>query len=145
MSDTSISLHSGLPLSFFNDQEWILPCPDLTSLLASRDPTATDLVTLFTMKDELFQVCRRMSEFCSVINLAADSSQLITTQNFFKSMFSIVYPLFRMQFEPQSSDEAIRLALLALSSSVFLPWRQLGLSYHYLRSQLKACHLQIDS
>lgn len=96
------------------------------------------------MNDELSKVWRRMCEFCSVINLAADSGQLITTQVFLQSMTSIVYPLLRMQFEPHSNDEAIRLTLLALSSSVFLPWRQLGLSYPYLRSQLQACLLQLS-
>lgn len=85
-----------------------------------------------------------MSEFCSVINLAADSGELITTQIFLQSMTSIVYPLLGMQFQAGSIDEAIRLTLLAFLSSVFLPWRQLGLSYPHLSSQLKACLLQLD-
>lgn len=99
----------------------------------------------FSMNTELSQVWRRMSEFCSVINLAADSGQLITTQIFLQSMASVVYPLLHIKFESHSNDEAIRLTLLALSSSVFLPWRQLGLSYPYLKSQLKACLLQLDT
>jgi hypothetical protein len=85
-----------------------------------------------------------MSEFCSVLNLAADSGQLITTQIFLQSMASIVYPLLGMQFQTSSVHEAIRLTLLAFSSSLFLPWKQLGLSYPYVRSQLKACLLLLD-
>lgn len=96
------------------------------------------------MNNELVQFWKRMSEFCSVINLAADSGELITTQIFLQSMTSIVYPLLGMQFQAGSIDEAIRLTLLAFLSSVFLPWRQLGLSYPHLSSQLKACLLQLD-
>lgn len=55
-----------------------------------------------------------------------------------QSMASIVYLLLSIQFQPSSIGEAIRLALLAFSSSIFLPSRQLGLSYP------KACLLQLD-
>lgn len=96
------------------------------------------------MNAELSQIWKRMSEFCSVINFAVESDQLITTQIFLQSTASIVYPLMGMQFRTSSVDEAIRLALLAFSSSLFLPWKQLGLSYPHLRSQLKACLLRLD-
>jgi hypothetical protein len=143
-SDISITLASGPTPTFSNSQEPNLPYPDLALLVAGRDLTETDPIPLINMNNELAQVWKRMSEFCSVINLAADSGQLITTQVFLQSMASIVYPLLSMQFQTSSSNEAIRLCLLAFSSSVFLPWRQLGLPYPHLRSQLKTCLLQLD-
>ncbi|KAF3401055.1 hypothetical protein DPV78_005325 [Talaromyces pinophilus] len=143
-SDISISLHSGLTPTFFNDKAVILPYPDLASFLSSQGVAETNSIALFDINAELFQVWKRMSEFCSVINIAADSGQLITTQIFLQSMASIVYPLLGMQFQTSSVHEAIRLTLLAFSSGLFLPWKQLGLSYPYLRSQLKACLLQLD-
>jgi hypothetical protein len=143
-TDISIALYSGLTPTFFKDQESILPYPDLASLLTSRDLTEINPIPLLNMIDELAQAWKRMSEFCSVINLAADSGQLITTQIFLQSMASIVYPLLGMQFEASSSEEAILLALLAFSSSVFLPWRQLGLPYPHLGSQLETCLVQLE-
>lgn len=143
-TDISIALYSGLTRTFFNDQESILPYPDLASLLTSRDLTETNPILLLNMIDELAQAWKRMSVFCSVINLAADSGQLITTQIFLQSMASIVYPLLGMQFQAGSSNEAIRLVLLAFSSSVFLPWRQLSLPYPHLRSQLETCLVQLE-
>jgi len=80
-----------------------------------------------------------MSEFCLVINFAVDSGQRISTESFLDTMASVVYPLLDMCFEGSSSDEAIRLGLLALSCSVFLQWKQLGMSYPHFTSVFRGC------
>jgi len=43
-----------------------------------------------------------------------------------------------MNFGPGSSDEAIRLGLLAFSCSVFLQWQRLGMSYPSLTSAFRS-------
>lgn len=78
-----------------------------------------------------------MSDFCSVINLAADSERRIDVGTFLHSMTSIVYNLLDMRFESSSWDETIRLGLLGFSCTVFLPWTRLGMSYPHLNSILR--------
>lgn len=55
-------------------------------------------------------------------------------------MASVIYRLLDMTyFEGGSIEEAVRLGLLAFSSSVFLQWKQLGLSYEHLATRYRDC------
>jgi len=74
-----------------------------------------------------------------VINFAVDSEQRISTETFLDTMASVIYRLLAMRFEAGSSDEAIRLGLLAFSSSVFLQWKRLGMPYSHLTSRFRSC------
>ncbi|KAI1125894.1 hypothetical protein F5Y10DRAFT_294276 [Nemania abortiva] len=78
-----------------------------------------------------------MSDFCRVINLAAETQQRIKVDTFLHSMASIMYSLLDMHFEESSWDETIRLGLLSFSCSVFLPWSDLGTPLPHLHSILK--------
>ncbi|KAF2964604.1 hypothetical protein GQX73_g8960 [Xylaria multiplex] len=78
-----------------------------------------------------------MSDFCCVINLAAESQQRIKVETFLHSMASIMYNLLDMHFEASSWDETIRLGLLSFSSSMFLPWSHLGMSLPHLNTTLR--------
>ncbi|KAI1300918.1 hypothetical protein F5Y03DRAFT_221833 [Xylaria venustula] len=80
---------------------------------------------------------KTMSDFCSVINLAAKTDQRIDMETFLHSMASIMYNLLDMRFERSSPNETIRLGLLSFSCGVFLPWSHLGMSYRHLNSLLQ--------
>jgi hypothetical protein len=147
-----MTLYSGSKPMFFNNpltSEPLLPYPDLTLLLELRKPGPAETGSQYTdsamffdddeIDDELVRAWRVMSDFCSVINFAVDSGQRITVETFLDTMASVVYRLLDMRFEASSSDEAIRLGLLCFSCSVFLHWRQLGMSYPYLTSAFRGC------
>lgn len=80
-----------------------------------------------------------MSEFCSLINFAADSGQCISVETLRETFTSVIYRLLGTNFDPGSSDEAIRLGLLAFSCSGFLQWQSLGMSYPSLISAFRNC------
>ena len=97
------------------------------------------------MTDELAGIWKIMSEFCSVINFVADSGQCISVKTLLETIASVMYRLLGMNFDAGSSSEAIRLALLAFSCSVFLQWQLLGMSYPPLISAFRNCLATINS
>ncbi|KAK3358803.1 hypothetical protein B0T25DRAFT_599686 [Lasiosphaeria hispida] len=147
-ADLGIALHSGPKPAFFNDAHFPEPFPsypDLTPLLNLQGPFAWHpsrhslAPHVDGIDNELAQAWRTMSEFCSIINFAVDSRQLISTEGFLDTMAPVMYRLLDMAFEAGSSNEAIRLGLLAFSSSTFLQWKYLGGSYAYLSAALREC------
>ncbi|KAI0183963.1 hypothetical protein EV127DRAFT_252746 [Xylaria flabelliformis] len=86
------------------------------------------------INDQLAAAWNAMSDFCSIINLAADTERRIDVKTFLYSMASIMYNLLDMRFESTSWEETIRLGLLSFSCSVFLPWARLGILYPHLKS-----------
>lgn len=138
---------------FFNNpssRELFQPYPDLTLLLnltrhVAKYPSYNS-ATFFTGIDhELARAWKVMSDFCSVINFAADSGQRISTETLLDTMASVLYRLLDMCFEAGSSDEAIRLGLLTFSCSVFLQWRYLGMSYPYFTFMVRDCLARLQS
>ncbi|KAI0435516.1 hypothetical protein F4803DRAFT_328886 [Xylaria telfairii] len=108
----------------------------LTSLMFTHD---------IQISGQLVAAWNAMSDFCSVINLAANSEQRIDVGTFLHSMSSIMYNLLDMRFESSSPDETIRLGLLSFSCSVFLPWSRLGMPYPHLNSILRTGFANIGS
>ncbi|KAI0550662.1 hypothetical protein F4679DRAFT_583331 [Xylaria curta] len=86
------------------------------------------------INSQLAAAWNAMSDFCAVINLAADTERRIDMRTFLCSIASIMYNLLDLRFECSSWDETIRLGLLSFSCSVFLPWARLGISYPHLKS-----------
>lgn len=148
-----MALHSGSRPVFFNNpssREPFQPYPDLTSLLKLTKPVGkyspyNSVVFFDDIDEELARAWRVMSDFCSVINFAADSGQRISTETFLDTMASVVYRLLDMRFEAGSSDEAIRLGLLTFSCSVFLQWRYLGMRYPHFTSMVRDCLARLKS
>jgi hypothetical protein len=69
-----------------------------------------------------------MSQFCLLVNNATEQGcPKISEEAFLHSMGSIMYRLLHARFEPGSLDEAVRLALLAFSSPIFLHWNRVEL------------------
>ncbi|KAI8954479.1 hypothetical protein F4801DRAFT_504308 [Xylaria longipes] len=99
--------------------------------------TSLTLTHNIKIHGQLTAVWNAMSDFCSVINLAADSERRIDVRTFLRSMTSIMYNLLDMRFESSSWNETIRLGLLSFSCSVFLQWTRVGMSYPHLNSILR--------
>ncbi|KAF6233984.1 hypothetical protein HO173_007814 [Letharia columbiana] len=147
--DIGISFHSGSRPLFFNkssSQEPFLPYPDQTLLFKSmlkttvRQTQYDSEIFLRDIDDELASAWRVMAGFCLMINLAAESKNRIATETFLDTMASVIYRLLDMtHFEAGSTEEAIRLGLLAFSSSIFLQWKQLGMSYDHLATTYREC------
>ncbi|KAI1753958.1 hypothetical protein F4782DRAFT_494595 [Xylaria castorea] len=116
-------------LDIFFDQSGLDHSLNSHEFLASLMPTYN-----IEINGQLTAAWNAMSDFCSVINLAADSERRIDMRTFLRSMASIMYNLLDMRFKSSSWDETIRLGLLSFSCSVFLPWTRLGMSYPHLKS-----------
>ena len=151
--DLGIALYSGSRPLFFNNsssQEPYPPYPNLKLLLELRGPAVTgpqyQSARFFDdMADELAGIWIIMSEFCSLINFAAGSGQFISVETLLETIASVMYRLLGVKFDAGSSDEAIRLGLLAFSCSVFLQWQQLGMSYPPLISAFRNCLATMSS
>ena len=145
--DIGIALHSGSRPFFFNNsssQDSYPPRPNLKSLLklqglATTGPQDPSAGAIHEMADELAEIWEIMSEFCSVINFAADSGRCISVQTLLETVILVMYRLLGMNFDAGTSDEAIRLGLLAFSCSAFLQWQQLGMTYPPLISAFRNC------
>ena len=151
-------MHSGAKPIFFksaSSSEPRLPYPDLTLFLETRKPDLTtkgsrlaDSATCVQdveIDGELASAWMVLSDFCSVINFAAASEKRITVGIFLDTMASVMYRLLDMHFEIASSDEAIHLGLLCFSSSVFLQWQHLGMSYIHLTSRFRDCFVRLTT
>ncbi|KAF2787715.1 hypothetical protein K505DRAFT_353661 [Melanomma pulvis-pyrius CBS 109.77] len=125
--DIIMALHSGSKPVFFNSalsQDPFLPYPDLKPLLEVQELATTGsrcnpTIPFNDMDDDLARTWKFTSTFCSVINSAADSEQLISMETVLDTMASVMYRLLSVHFESSSKSEAIRLGLIAFSCSVF--------------------------
>ena len=138
--DIGMSLSNGSrPLFFSSPCELFLPFPDLklvlSSMLSSPQAEAKNNpeFLLHDIDQDLASAWIVMAEFSQVINHTTKSQHRIAIETFLLTMASVIYRLLNMtKFKANSTEEAIRLGLLAFSSSVFLQWKQLGLSYNKL-------------
>lgn len=142
-----MALQNGSNPLFFNAfSSWVpfLPYPGQLVLHEPEKrstPTSLNKSETFLnyVDDKLSRAWKDMARFCSLINLVAESRHRISTEVFLDTMASVMYRLLDMSFEAGSANEAIRLGLLAFSSSIFLQWRQLGLSYAHLATSYRNC------
>ena len=156
--DLGIAVHSGTKPIFFNSapsSEPRVPYPALTLFLETRKPdpatkgsrraSSATFARDSEIDAELAAAWMVLSDFCAVVNFAAESEQRITVGTFLDTMASVMYRLLDMCFEAASSDETIRLGLLCFSCSVFLHWQHLGMSYPHLASLLRGCFARLTA
>ncbi|KAI0410435.1 hypothetical protein F5X98DRAFT_359577 [Xylaria grammica] len=152
--DLGMAIHSGTKsLLFTTSIHCAWPYPPLSLFLGKnmRNPNAdnyqfphlTELAGI-PHDNQLTSAWNTMSDFCSIINLAAVSNQRITVDLFLRSMASVMYRLINMQFEPSSVSEIIRLGLLCFCCGVFLQWQRLGTSYPQLASSVKNIFVRLN-
>lgn len=145
-----MALNIDCPTLFFEQSDTLeafMRCPQyqLPDSLASIGTTASTGERLGLddlagqVDDELARLWNLMFEFCVLSNFATCSGYRINFDEFMSVMVSVSYRLLHMHFGDQCASEAIRLGLLAFSSSIFLQWRQLGLIYSSLASSYRRC------
>ena len=123
-----------------------MPYPDLTLLSGSMSKTTAihsqylSEIFLRDIDDELASAWRTMAEFSLTIKLAVGCKHRIAIETFLDTMAAVMYRLLSMtSYEAGSTEEAIRLGLLAFSASIFLPWKQIGINYDHLACTYKDC------
>lgn len=144
--------NSSTPVFFKNSDNPFLPFPDLTMFTRQQYPHQTETVYGLTSllpadtDESLVEVWNVTSAFCTMINLAVDSGQLISMSIFLDTMASVMYRLINLRdrFEVGSRNDAICLGLLAFSASVFLPWKRFGVAYRNLATIFKACFASLS-
>lgn len=91
------------------------------------------------------QAWQIMARFCSLVNLAVDANGRIPWELFLETMTSVMYSLQYMSFPTGSLNELVRLALLALSSHVFLQWKSIPVSFDHLAASYRDSLLHADA
>ena len=141
--DIGIVLHGNYKPVFYQNSPSPLffpPFPHLKPFLQLQEPRRHKPArTPDGVADGLVGIWNFMSDFCSVINFAAESQQLIPVETLLDAFTSTMYSLCQIKFDAGSSNEAIRLGLLAFSCSIFLHWQCLEISYSYLITAFRNC------
>jgi hypothetical protein len=86
-----------------------------------------------------------MEQFCSLINRSFEANHKIPQVILLDTIASVMYNLLDLRFGSSSVDEAIRLGLLAFSSSVFLQWQAVKQPYRHLATAYQNCLFGISS
>lgn len=147
----SMALHTGTkPLLMEHDQclDWIPSYHDTLDTLGTL-ATQTE-ATLHhpgfpNLDSRIAQAWHTMTRFCSLVNLATEAHGHIPWEIFLATMASVMYPMQYLSFEAGSLDELVRLALLVVSSHVFLQWRSITVPFHHLAATYRHALLDLDS
>lgn len=141
--DLGMALHEGSKALFF-DREPFMPYPNL-SLLLPLDSSCQHAIILKAIDLELVEIWKVLSKFCSVINVALQSKQVISTETYLETMASTIYRLLNMRFISNSQNEAIRLGVIAFTSGVFLQWRGMGVKYPHFTCIFRTCLEEVSN
>lgn len=140
-----MAMHKGSRPIFLDDFAFSQPFPDLTPLRSSQELIdMSEGICPVVENNELARVWTFMSEFCCLVNFATKSGTLLTVDIFLGCITSVMYRLINMRFRKDSVDEAVRLGIMAFSSSVFLQWKNVGMPYLHLESCYRTCIGQLD-
>ncbi|KAK3375797.1 hypothetical protein B0T24DRAFT_664915 [Lasiosphaeria ovina] len=152
--DIGMELHTGSRHIFYGSPDPPPPYPDLTELLKLLGPpdpnTPPQQCPISTFPDSidsgLARAWQALADFSAVINYAAGAGKCIPTETFRDAMAAVMYQLLDLgggRFEPGSSAEAVRLALLAFAANVFLQWKIMGAGYAHLTAAFRSCFAQL--
>lgn len=131
--DISIAIHKGTkPVFDFNH-----PLQPLIYLPQTSSYGKDQYTTLITDK-KLAESWDTLSNFCHLVNSAADRNIKLSDQILLNTMGSVMYTLLGMNFSTTNPiNEAIRLGLLAFCSHTFLERRGIRLPNGYLRENYR--------
>ena len=124
-----MALHAGTkPLLMDLDQ-----CLHLVLSYHDTLPTQPEAHTVFPNIDgRIAQAWQKMTQFCSLVNLATEAHGRIPWDLFLGTMTSVIHSLQYISFGPGSLNELVRLALLVVSSHVFLQWKSVTVPFYHL-------------
>ncbi|VUC37991.1 unnamed protein product [Clonostachys rosea] len=124
--DLSIALLNGLRPFFFTSESSFTPYPE--ELLTSSDEkmgSQEHTSFLCHVDNDLAGAWRVMRRFCSLANLGVQTGRRMRPRLIQETMNSVMYRLLHIEFPADSTDEAIRLGLLAFSHHLFLQWNDI--------------------
>ncbi|KAI1080350.1 hypothetical protein F5B20DRAFT_540274 [Whalleya microplaca] len=144
--DIGMTLRSGVKPLFFSDASWEPPIPYPSRALSSeleffntRGSICIPEERFQGVDNDLVKAWENTFRFSLLVNLAFETAHKIPKEILLDTMASVMYRLLQMSFETGSVDEAMRLGLLAFSSSIFLQWQGVKLSYEHLPVTYRAC------
>ncbi|PCH06343.1 Hypothetical protein PENO1_017810 [Penicillium occitanis (nom. inval.)] len=132
--DISIAIQKGTkPVFDFNQ-----PLQPLIYLPQTRSYGKDQYTNLITDK-KLAESWDTLSNFCHLVNSAADKNIKLSDQILLNTMGSVMYALLGMNFSTTNPiNEAIRLGILAFCSHIFLERRGIRLPNGYLRENYRS-------
>ncbi|KAF2167175.1 hypothetical protein M409DRAFT_22604 [Zasmidium cellare ATCC 36951] len=89
--------------------------------------------------DGLARIWMVLSRFCAVINKAGIDQTTIPERMLLQTMASVMYGLLSLSLPPDSTDKAIRLAMLSFCASTFLYWGQMRMPLGWLQAEQRRC------
>lgn len=127
-----MALHTGSSTVFFDDSilEPLVPYPG--EILCSIQKCAFDCESeygLNLINEGLSTAWSAMASFCSLVNFSAQTQQILSLHVCLDTMASVMYRLLQMDFETGSTNEIIRLGILAFSYHIFLQWQGVTMPY----------------
>ncbi|KAI1097272.1 hypothetical protein F4804DRAFT_183348 [Jackrogersella minutella] len=151
--DIGMALHSGFKPIFFADleQEPYWPYPDYSLYVYD----STSVIFTSSVEEEIFLsilepdvaiAWRVIKQFTVYVNHAAVTGFKLPKEALLDSMASVMYRLLHKSslFARGSFDEAVRLGLLAFSSSIFLQWAGVRLPYTHFPAVYRDCLVNLD-
>ena len=84
------------------------------------------------MDPRLYNVLRDLHVFCCISNLAYQTTRKLSPKTYNEVMISILYRLTHLSFESDPLQEAIRIGLLAFSSTIFMQRQFMKQPYRHL-------------
>ncbi|KAH8646329.1 hypothetical protein BX600DRAFT_477523 [Xylariales sp. PMI_506] len=146
--DLGLALDRGFKTAFFSDRkaEPFRPYPDLLVPMQTKETKARDVCDLFPVEldSDLQKAWTTLRDFCAIMALACKTEYREPKETLHDTMVAVVYRLVYMKFESGSWNEAVRLGLLALSSSLFLQWQGLKPSYIDLPASYRSSLLGLE-
>jgi len=95
------------------------------------------------MDNDLALAWQAMKRFCWVVNLGTQTHKLIDPKLIHETMAAVVYRLLHMNFAARSTDEAVRLGLLAFAHHIFLQWQDIKPLHSNFHSAFRKCILDV--
>lgn len=136
-----MALHSGeMPFFSFNNISYEPFLPYLNQGRSYRDENFLENIDKRVSRAWVI-----MEQFCSLINRSFEANHKIPQVILLDTIASVMYNFLDLRFGTSSVDEAIRLGLLAFSSSVFLQWQAVKQSYRHLATAYQSCLFGISS
>ncbi|KAH8892276.1 hypothetical protein GQ53DRAFT_686240 [Thozetella sp. PMI_491] len=130
--DVSAALTYGFqPLFSAEDISW-------KRYLVDDEPAETPLNAASSEPDErLVNVWLDFREFTQAVNLAFQTGHRIGVRMFQEIVISVHYRLLHLAYDPNDQLEAVRLAMLALATSIFLKIHDIPGNYRHLAQQVR--------
>lgn len=136
-----MELHAGIEPLFGNHDQLLahLHSSPSTLTIQMKPP-----ITIAGLDERLRAAWQDIMQYCTITNLANKAQGRIPWDQFLRTFVSVMYPLCSISFGDDTLNEAIRLALLLISSHIFLQWKFITVPFASLSTSYKNHLLHLD-